>query len=272
MKLKEWIPIWQEQYDAPSVLQSTYEAHRYVLENHILPRLGKWELTELTDERIRRFYNQCRKSGNLRTDQPLSDVTMQHIMILLRKILRQAVADGWLEAEPMAGWSFHETKAVKTETLTIQEVADYLDAAGQLGYGAMFTLAIHYGLRQRELIALKWSDVDIEKPSLTVHAGRVVKEGKLVEYAGKVRFHDLRHTFATVALQSGIDVKTVSNMLGHYSAGFTLDTYTHVTDQMQKAAAQRMQGVMDAALPDEQPDPPQDNSCKVIKFKKAVNA
>ena len=102
--------------------------------------------------------------------------------------------------------------------------------------------------------------------------GRVHK--KLLKNAGideNVRFHNLRHTFATVALQSGIDVKTVSNMLGHYSAGFTLDTYTHVTDQMQKAAAQRMQGVMDAALPNEQPDPPQDNSCKVIEFKKAVN-
>lgn len=103
--------------------------------------------------------------------------------------------------------------------------------------------------------------------------GRVHK--KLLKNAGideNVRFHDLRHTFATVALQSGIDVKTVSNMLGHYSAGFTLDTYTHVTDQMQKAAAQRMQGVMDAALPNEQPDPPQDNNCKVIEFKRAVNA
>ena len=86
-----------------------------------------------------------------------------------------------------------------------------------------------------------------------------------------VRFHDLRHTFATMAMQSGVDVKTLSSMLGHYSAGFTLDTYTHVTDQMQKAAAQRIQGVMDAALPGEQPDPPQDNACKVIEFKRAVN-
>ena len=37
----------------------------------------------------------------------------------------------------------------------------------------------------------------------------------------KVRFHDLRHTFATLALQNGVDIKTVSGMLGHYSAGFT---------------------------------------------------
>lgn len=43
----------------------------------------------------------------------------------------------------------------------------------------------------------------------------------------KVRFHDLRHTFATLVLQNGVDVKTVSGMLGHFSAGFTLDTYAH---------------------------------------------
>ncbi len=52
-----------------------------------------------------------------------------------------------------------------------------------------------------------------------------------------VRFHDLRHTFATLALQNGVDIKTVSGMLGHFSAGFTLDTYTHVTTQSQVNAA-----------------------------------
>ncbi|WP_418727922.1 tyrosine-type recombinase/integrase, partial [Dysosmobacter sp.] len=44
----------------------------------------------------------------------------------------------------------------------------------------------------------------------------------------KVRFHDLRHTFATMALQNGVDIKTVSGMLGHFSAGFTLDTYRNI--------------------------------------------
>ena len=52
------------------------------------------------------------------------------------------------------------------------------------------------------------------------------------------RFHDLRHTFATVALQNGVDIKTLSGMLGHYSSGFTLDTYTHVTRKMQEEAAE----------------------------------
>lgn len=64
----------------------------------------------------------------------------------------------------------------------------------------------------------------------------------------KVRFHDLRHTFATVALQNGVDIKTVSGMLGHYSAGFTLDTYAHVTTAAQREAAKTMGSVLSGAL------------------------
>jgi integrase len=52
-----------------------------------------------------------------------------------------------------------------------------------------------------------------------------------------IRFHDLRHTFATHALTSGVDAKTLSGILGHTNASFTLDTYTHVTTDMQKQAA-----------------------------------
>ena len=63
-----------------------------------------------------------------------------------------------------------------------------------------------------------------------------------------VRFHDLRHTFATLALQNGVDVKTVSSILGHFSAGFTLDTYTHVTTTAQREAAKKMDGVLGQQL------------------------
>ena len=64
----------------------------------------------------------------------------------------------------------------------------------------------------------------------------------------KIRFHDLRHTFATLALQNGVDIKTVSGMLGHFSAGFTLDTYAHVTTAAQKEAAKAMGKVLANAL------------------------
>ena len=69
---------------------------------------------------------------------------------------------------------------------------------------------------------------------------------RVLERAGlpELRFHDLRHTFATLALQNGVDVKTVSGMLGHFSAGFTLDTYAHVTTAAQKKAAETIGAVL----------------------------
>lgn len=52
-----------------------------------------------------------------------------------------------------------------------------------------------------------------------------------------IRFHDLRHTFATHAMKGGVDPKTLSGILGHTNASFTLDTYTHITSDMQKNAS-----------------------------------
>ena len=65
---------------------------------------------------------------------------------------------------------------------------------------------------------------------------------------GHLRFHDLRHTFATTALQNGVDVKTVSSMLGHFDAGFTLRTYTHATRQKQDEAAATMGSFMEQVM------------------------
>ena len=69
---------------------------------------------------------------------------------------------------------------------------------------------------------------------------------RVLDRAGlpEIRFHDLRHTFATLALQNGVDIKTVSGMLGHFSAGFTLDTYAHVTTAAQRQAAETMGAVL----------------------------
>ncbi len=64
----------------------------------------------------------------------------------------------------------------------------------------------------------------------------------------KVRFHALRHTFATMALQNGVDVKTLSGLLGHYSAGFTLDTYGHITPAMKQDAAEKVGSFLSQAM------------------------
>ena len=87
-----------------------------------------------------------------------------------------------------------------------------------------------------------------------------------------VRAH-LRHprTGTRYGLSSGVDAKTLSSMLGHFSAGFTLDTYTHITNEMQRGAAEKIGGFMETATakPEpEPPDPPEESRCKVIPFER----
>ena len=66
---------------------------------------------------------------------------------------------------------------------------------------------------------------------------------KIVEKMGlpEVRFHDLRHTYATLALQNGVDIKTVSSNLGHATVAFTMDKYAHVSETMQKDSVTKME-------------------------------
>ena len=75
----------------------------------------------------------------------------------------------------------------------------------------------------------------------------------------KVRFHDLRHTFSTMALENGMDVKTLSAMIGHISAETTLNIYSHITDNMRRQAAVRIDrgiGGTDAPMPEIEPCKP----------------
>lgn len=73
-----------------------------------------------------------------------------------------------------------------------------------------------------------------------------------------IRFHDLRHTFATIALGNGMDVKTLSAMPGHVSAATTLDIYTHITNPMRSEAAAKIDQKIGKAAPQELPAEPQE--------------
>lgn len=93
----------------------------------------------------------------------------------------------------------------------------------------------------------EWIFTDPLNPELPVAPPAAYRKMKLLlKKAGlpNIRFHDLRHTFATHTLTSGVDAKTLSGILGHTNASFTLDTYTHVTTDMQQRASNIVGGFM----------------------------
>ena len=86
----------------------------------------------------------------------------------------------------------------------------------------------------------EWIFHNLTKPELPLSPATAYHRMKtLLRYAGlpSIRFHDLRHTFATHALSGGVDAKTLSGILGHTNASFTVDTYTHVTTDMHHRAS-----------------------------------
>ena len=104
----------------------------------------------------------------------------------------------------------------------------------------------------KETVASKWMFPSPVKEGSPRDPAAVRKKLQTVlERAGckKVRFHDLRHTFSTVALEHGMDVKTLSTVIGHVSSSTTLNIYAHVTDEMRRTAAVKIdQGIGKAAL------------------------
>ena len=283
MTLREYIIFWQETYDKSQSRPTTYAAHHYVFKNHILPGLGDIPLAELTSEMVGDFLEERRRFGNHRPGSSgLGKETMRHIHRLLQQCLDQAMRDGLISENPAKAFHYRKSTTVKANIMTPLEMEDYLDAAERLGYLPMFMLALTTGLRQSELIALKWSDLDIESRTLTIAENRAVVRRELVEYGSQtrsirltpevvdllimehnkhpssplmfmhpatqrpyspqmvrrmhdeiikaagidhIRYVDLRHTCAILALKNGMDTKELAQMLGHYRPTITRQNY-----------------------------------------------
>lgn len=191
MTLKDYILLWQEVYDKNQSRPTTYAAHGYIFKNHILPRLGEIQLSELTVEQVGDFLEERRRYGGHRPESPeypgLGEHTMRHIHRLLQQCLNQAMRDGLIAGNPARAFHYPKPKKVSANVLKPAEVEDYLDAAERLGHLPMFLLALTAGLRQGELIALKWSDLDIKERTLTITEKRAVERRELVEYEGSTR-------------------------------------------------------------------------------------
>lgn len=283
MTLREYIIFWQETYDRYQSRSTTYAAHNYVFKNHILPGLGDVLLSELTSEMVGDFLEERRRFGNHRPGSSgLGEETMRHIHRLLQQCLDQAIRDGLMSDNPARAFRYSKPKKVNADVLTPLEMEDYLNTAERLGHLPMFMLALTAGLRQGELIALKWSDLDIENWTLTIAENRAVVRRELVEYGSQtrtialtpevidllirehdkhpssplmfmhpatlkpyspqmvrrmhdeiikeagidhIRYVDLRHTCAILALKNGMDTKELARMLGHYRPTITRQNY-----------------------------------------------
>ena len=180
----------------------------------------------------------------------------------LQRFLIQAQAEGYFELfllDLCTGLRRGELLALqwddldfKTGTLTVNkqvyEVRGQLQVSIPKTRASIRRLVLPPGVV--EVLRAYWETVDSRwmfpspvKEDMPMTPGAVRRRLQIIlERAGckRIRFHDLRHTFATLSLENGMDVKTLSAMLGHVSAATTLDIYTHVTGDMQTEAAAKI--------------------------------
>ncbi len=200
-----------------------------------LPKLERKEMKILPPESLGAFFEEARRSGvfelyyidlatGLRRGELLglkwSDIDLDKgIIHVRRQILRQ---NGEVVEAPLKTKNSYRNIAIGADTVKILKDMEQKDE---------YVFPSPFGGPM--------------SPDSVLHMlQRVLKRAGLE----RIRFHDLRHTFSVFALQNGVDVKTLSVMLGHYSAGFTLDTYAHVTTSMQKQAANAVGSFLSGTL------------------------
>ncbi len=202
----EWLRTWYELYSKPNIREATQEQYRNFLENHLYPRIGSIPLERLTSLRLQKLYQELRTSGRVCQNKTaglgLSPKTVRGIHMMLHTALEQAVKEGIISKNPTAGCI--PPKAEKKEMKVIQpeQLGAYLQAAAERGVLPMFYLELTSGLRRGELLALLWSDLDIEKRTISVTKSVVGRHGEL-----KVSAPKTRHSIRTVVIpQQAVDL------------------------------------------------------------------
>ena len=204
-----------------------------------LPKREKQEMKTMPVEDLGRFFTEAKASGKfelyyvefstgLRRGELLGlkweDVDYEKKTLTIR---RQVIrVQGHIEEGPLKTKNAYRTVAIGDDVIDILK-----DLQEREGKRSPYLFPSPNGGPQ---------DPDSVLPMFK----RILKRAGLPE----MRFHDCRHTFCKIALANGVDFKTLSSMLGHYSVSFTLDVYGHVTDDMKRDAADKVSGVLKGAV------------------------
>jgi len=310
LTLAEHLRNWLDGYVKTNCSERTLDGYQAIIERHLIPTLGHFLLKQLTTQAIQAYYGKACEN--------LSARTVHHQHRVLSQALKYAVRQGYLGRNPCELVDPPSPRNKAMRTLDPTEVNILIEAAqGSYYYPVIYT-ALSSGLRQAELLALRWRDIDpdimrsisvnrvlykrrgvcefkepktdrsrryvtmtpklaaflreyredrkslyrelgkeltlddlvfasvegkpLNPPSLSREFNRIVRQAALEN----VRFHDLRHTFASLMLLRGVAPKVISEALGHASVAFTMDVYSHILPGMQSDAM----ALLDQVLPE----------------------
>jgi len=311
LTVAEHLHNWLEGYVKANCSQRTLDGYQSIIERHLIPALGHIQLKHLHPQAIQSYYGKACET--------LSAQTVHHQHRVLSQSLKYAVRQGYLGRNPAEMVDPPSPRKKVMRTLTPGEVEVLFENAQDNYYYPVVYTAVSTGLRQAELLGLRWRDIDLDMLSISVsqvlykrrgvcefkepktsHSRRRVamtpklalflkeyraeremlyqqlgKEftlddlvftsvegkpidpcvlthafGRMARQVGLegVRFHDLRHTFASLMLLRGAKPKVISEALGHSSVAFTMDVYSHIISGMQEDAMVLLDEVLPAGV------------------------
>jgi integrase len=308
----EWLDEWLVSKEHHVTIQ-THSYYSQIVRDYIKPVLGRIRLRELNARQIQRFYNQKVSEGvGLRT--------VQKSHTIIHASLNSARKFGMIPYNPDDATNPPKPKPKPMKFLNQEQIKILLKVSQETNdrYYPLYYLALVTGMREGELLALKWEDIDLEKGILNVKFNlkripggglqigkpktessiRTIKLGKstievlrsqkkkleeekekeywqdegfvfpssigtavdpsnlikqfrkLLKEAGlpRIRFHDLRHTAASLMLNNGVDVLVASQRLGHAQPSITLDVYGHLMPSMQNEVASLLDKIISINL------------------------
>jgi integrase len=314
---------WLKQVVTARVRPKTLRTYSDLVNMHISPALGAVPLGKLSPQQVRQFLNAKLEAG-------LSPRTVKHLLVTLRGALAVAVKDGQIPRNVAALVDPPRAPQPEIQAFDPEQARAFLEAVRGSRMEAAFTAAVAVGLRQGEILGLKWEKVNLETGNLTVRAAlqRVDKKLTRVEpksqssrrtillpavcvaafaqhrrdqdltrkWAGSrwqetgyvfstrigtpmdprdllreyyaitrpkpkeagtpapkmpfpaIRFHDLRHSAATLLLAQGVSPRYITELLGHSQVSFTMQTYAHILPEVQKQVATKMDEILTPKL------------------------
>ena len=310
--VEQFLTRWLElRRTGGSIRFTTWRRYEEFVRVHAVPEIGRTRLIALRPLDLQDLYARRLAAGS-------SPQTVLHLHRVLHKAFEDAV--GWevLGRNPARFAMPPAVTPVPVDAYSPSEVATLIAAVGQHRYGALYILAVTTGLRQGEMLALRWEDLDLdgEYPAATIRGSmqrtangrqvgetKTVKSKRTVEIIGPakdallahrrhqvqqrlavgewpdhdlvftgnsgaplrpdtvrtswrafcasaglryIRFKNLRHTFATIHLDTGVPDKIVSEALGHSRTAITNDLYRRVERRQQRWAADRFAAVVAA--------------------------
>ncbi len=308
--LHAFLTSWLQDTAQHVVREKTYIGYRQLIELHVLPLLGKVKLQKLGPQHLQRLYNTKREEG-------YSPQTVQHIHRLLHRALKDAVRWNLIPRNVCDLVDTPRVPKKEMQALTPEQAQQFLDAARDDPLEALYVLALNTGMREGELLALQWKDIDFTRGKLQVKrkimrlpkkgfvisepktarsrrsiplapltlealqrhrlrqyeqrqeagplwdeqdlvfcnsVGRPIEVGNmlrrsfrpLLAKAGlpQIRFHDVRHSCATLLLTMEVHPKVVQERLGHSQISVTLDMYSHVLPTLQEDATRRLETLL----------------------------